>query len=290
MASFLNWDDYKFFVAIADAGSVRAAGKTLGVNPSTVSRRLEQFESRLGFGLFKRTHRGLELTADGENILVQVRRVADELSAVEAQLKGRDPREGGVIRLEAPDALLSSFLMADLRQFAEDYPEITLNFVPSRRGADLMQREVDVAIRMTDAPPEDLVGHSLGSFAIAAYGLPDVEDWVGWTGGGPLEAISESIRLRDFPEHPARHCAGNVISLLAAVNAGLGVAALPCALGDQQSALVRLGGKPVLGPELWLLMHPQMRGAARIQRLNDCLREVFSVRVDLLRGRGTIRD
>ena len=291
----MNWDDYKFFTAVAQAGSVRAAARELDVHPSTVSRRLEQFESRLGVALFQRTQKGLTLTPDGEAVAAQAGRLANDLADLERTLRGRDQRLSVPIRLEVPDALITSFLMHDLRRFTEAEPELRLSLLPTWRNLDVARQEVDLAIRITDAPDLDLVGQPLGRFAVSAYsasaysaGAGGAERWLGWNGDGPMAMLSEAVRSASFPELPAGHSAGSVLTQAAAVREGLGTAVLPCAVADADPALERVS-EPLLGPSLWMLMHRALRGAQRVQRLTTFLREVFAQRVDLLEGRGKIQ-
>ena len=283
----MNWDDYKFFTAVAQAGSVRAAARALDVNASTVSRRLEQFELRVGVSLFQRTQKGLTLTPDGEAVAEQAARLAGDLADLERTLRGRNQSLTEPIRLEVPDALITSFLMHDLRQLTDAEPELCLSILPPWRNLDVARQEVDVAIRITDAPDLDLVGQPLGRFAVAAYGAGagGAERWLGWNGDGPMSALSEAVRSASFEELPAGHSAGNVLTQAAAVREGLGTAVLPCAVADADPAFQRVS-EPVLGPSLWMLMHRSLRGAERIQRLTAFLREVFAQRVDLLEGRG----
>ena len=99
----MDWDDYKYFSVLVESGSVRAAAKQLGVNASTVSRRLEQFEARLGVRLFQRTQAGLQLTMDGQEVVEQVARVAQTLGEVEGHLRGRDQNFSTPLRVLLPD-------------------------------------------------------------------------------------------------------------------------------------------------------------------------------------------
>ena len=122
----MDWDDVKYFSVVARTGSVRAAANELGVAASTVTRRLDHLEQRLGVVLLNRTPRGLSLTAAGDEVVAQVSQVESQLGQIELQLKGKDQRLAGTVRLAIPDAIAVSFLMEDLVRFNEQYPEIEI--------------------------------------------------------------------------------------------------------------------------------------------------------------------
>ncbi len=287
----MNWDDYKFFTALAQAGSVRAAARNLGVHASTVSRRLEQFEARLGTTLFHRTQRRLTLTADGEAVVSQAREVAERLEEMEARLRGTATPGDEPIRLEVPDALLLSTLMPDLCARCREEAGLGLSLVPASKGAQVSREQLDMALRVTDAPDLDLIGQPLGRFAMACYSVSAAPAaFVGWQGGADVDGgLTEKLRMRDFPHLPVPHAAGSMLALRAALLGDLGAAALPCVLGDALPGAMRIGGQPMLGTEFWMLVHPALRGDSRVQRLQSWLRDIFTARVDLLEGRVTIR-
>ena len=107
----MDWDDFRFFSKLAHTRSVRAAAAVLAVNPSTVTRRLEQLEERLGVRLFTRSHSGLTITAEGAEVVEQLDRVAIELEEIERRLRGRDSDLQGNVRITMPDVFAVSLLM-----------------------------------------------------------------------------------------------------------------------------------------------------------------------------------
>ncbi len=287
----MNWDDYKFFTAVAEAGSVRAAARHLGVHASTVSRRLEQFEIRLGTALFQRTQRRLTLTADGAAVVSQAREVAERLEQMEARLRGVSSPGDEPLRLEVPDALLISTLMQEFFARCRTETGLRLSLVPASRGAEVSREQLDVALRVTDAPDLDLIGQSLGRFAMACYSVSTAPDaFVGWQGGADADGgLTERLRARDFPNLPVQHTAGSLLALQASLMGGLGAAAMPCIVGDVLPGASRVGGEPLFGADFWLLAHPALRGDSRVQLLQGWLREIFTAHVELLEGRVTIR-
>jgi DNA-binding transcriptional LysR family regulator len=291
--SSIDWDDLKIFTAIAHHGSVRAAARQLGVHHSTVARRLEHFEKHLGAVMFNRTPEGLKLSAQGQLVLVQAEQVEGQIDAIERALVGRDQRLQGLVRVTFPEPVGTGFLMRDLGRFLERFPEIALEFIGSYESLSLTRGEADVAVRVTDAPPEHLVGRRLGRYAVAAYASieylakhdprsnPAGCNWIDWT---LARSISEAVREESFPDVTSRTRSPHAPLQMAAIEAGVGIGALPCALGDVNPALERLSD-PVVAQEIWLLTHPDLRNAARVRAVMTCIVESFRRHEDLLLGR-----
>ena len=170
----MDWDDYKYFSALAATRSVRAAAEQLEVNPSTVSRRLEHFEERLGVQLFTRSRRGLTITPEGAEVIARVNEIASDLGNIEGRLIGQDQRLSGVVRVVIPEVIALSLLVKELPRFQALYPDIEISMVPGHQRPNLNVREADVLMEATDHPAENLVGRSLSPVAIAAYGSRDL--------------------------------------------------------------------------------------------------------------------
>jgi len=291
--SSMDWDDLKIFTAIAHHGSVRAAARRLGVHHSTVARRLEHFEKRLGAVMFNRTPEGLKLSAEGQLVLVQAEQVEGQIDDIERALVGRDQRLQGHVRVTLPEPVGTGFLMRDLGRFVETYPDISLDFIGSYESLSLTRGEADVAVRVTDAPPEHLVGRCVGRYAVAGYASieyltkhdplsnPADCNWIDWT---LARSISETVRAESFPAIASRTRSPHAPLQMAAIEAGVGIGALPCALGDVNPALQRLSD-PVVAQEIWLLTHPDLRNAARVRAVMNCIAESFRRHEDLLLGR-----
>jgi len=296
--STMDWDDLKIFVALAHSGSVRAAAVRLGIHHSTVARRLDHFEKRLGAVMFNRTPDGLKLSADGQLVLLQAEQVEGQIDDIERILVGRDQRLEGHVRITFPEPVGTSFLMHDLGKFLDAYPGISLDYIGSYEALSLTRGEADIAVRATDAPPEHLVGRRLGHYAVAVYASneyltrhdphshPESCNWIDW---GLGRSVSEKARLQAFPDVPSRTRSSNAPLQLAAVESGVGLATLPCALGDPHPALKRLSD-PIIAQEIWVLTHPDLRNAARVRAVMGCITDSFNRNEDLLLGRTTWRD
>ena len=296
--STMDWDDLKIFTAIAHSGSVRAAARRLGIHHSTVARRLDHFEKRLGAVMFNRASDGLRLSADGQLVLLQAEQVEGQIDDIERLLVGRDQRLQGHVRVTFPEPVGTGFLMRDLGRFVDAYPGISLDFVGSYEALSLTRGEADIAVRVTDSPPEHLVGRRLGHYAVAVYASneyltnhdphahPESCNWIDW---GMGRSVSEAVRVRAFPDVPSRTRSPNASLQLAAVEACVGLAALPCALGDAHPELKRLSD-PVVAQEIWVLTHPDLRNAARVRAVMGCIVDSFRRNEDLLLGRTMWRE
>lgn len=295
----MDWDDYRYFGFIARTGSVRAAAEDMGVNASTVVRRLDALEDRLGVRLFHRSRSGLEMTPEGAAILAEVENVSGELEEIEHRLLARASGAARLIRLTLPD-FVAQVLIGQFGEFLGAHPGLRLEFLPEQRTLDIARREADVAIRITDHPPETLVGRRLGRYRLAAYASQEYlarHDPLGqpascvWVESGMEIIRAAGFKARFFPDMPMGPRCNNILLQLAAARAGIGVTLLPCVLGDRQPDLRRLGSdEPVDAQEFWLLFHPDLRGVADVQALSSFLQASFEIiRPELLGERPQVR-
>ena len=125
----MNWDDLRYFLAVAEAGSLQGAARSLQVNHSTVFRRINGFEKTVGARLFERLADGYQLTAAGEELLAHARGVGEEIDLLQLKVLGKDYSPSGKIRLTAPDNLAYAYLPRYLATFSKRYPAITLELV-----------------------------------------------------------------------------------------------------------------------------------------------------------------
>jgi molybdate transport repressor ModE-like protein len=204
----LEWSDLKVFLAMTDFGSVRNAAKKLGVSYSTVSRHIANLERDLGVRLFDRLPGGYSLTADGADILQEARQIKEQFHAVERRILGQDRKLSGTLKVTLPEILSSSFLMEEIVAFIKQYPDIELDVITSYETLSLNNREADVAIRVTNQPPQDLVGRKLSAYAKANYASRDYLDRVGvenlaengfWLGWDNDETYPEWVTSSAFP-------------------------------------------------------------------------------------------
>ncbi|MCZ6854291.1 MAG: LysR family transcriptional regulator [Gammaproteobacteria bacterium] len=308
----MDWDDFKYFTAVAHAESVRKAAEQLGVHASTVTRRLDQFERRLGVRLFTRTHSGLLITPEGAEVIEQVDEVAAELEAIQQRLQYRHGEMAGRLRITIADVLLDNLLIHDFAAFTGRYPEIQLEFIPAHQNPDLDRHEVDLVVSVTDNPPDHLVGRRLGMLAATVFcsrrylgehdprANPEDCHWIetdlgtgeipGAGGAGTSAstdvvasmgphgdpATHDSQKTRYFATMPDGARVSGLILQLAAIRGGMGIGLLPCVLGDSDPELVRLAGMGAFEmQDVWMFIHPDLRNLSRVQALMEFLQQTF---------------
>ena len=296
-----DWDDLRFFLAVARGGSLSGAARLLGVNHSTVSRRLAAFEDQLDVRLFERSANGYEPTSTGRQLLDSAERMEEELAALDRRLLGQDTRLSGSLRIATAD-LGAPFLTRSLVAFAREHPGIDLEVVADDAYANLTRREADVAFRASNAPPEHLVGRRLASIAMAAYASPAylegrshapddlaAHDWIGWDESRRDVPTSRWLR-RHHPDVRVRFRVNSPAFMLEAARAGQGVAFLACFRGDVEPGLRRVHPPiPEFDVGLWILTHEDLRSTARVRSFMDFMAEEVVRDRDLLEGRRPAR-
>ncbi len=287
-----NWDDYRLFLAIAQAGSLSGAARLLGVTHSTVFRRLAAFEERLGVRLFERLPSGYALTVAGEAMQQATARIDDEIAAVRRRVTGQDQRLSGELRITATDMLAIGLLPPHLAAFRAAWPGIELELMVSDMRLDLTRREADVALRLGAPVQETLVGRRVGRLAFAVYGAAartDAGDELAeqdWIGFGSAHAPLRRALASWLPGLRPRFRTNSISAAVAAARAGIGLAALPCAVADPDPALVRVAPFPDdFRLDLWLLTHEDLRHTARIRAFMDFIAAALAAEADLLEGR-----
>ena len=278
----LPWGDLQLLGVVAEARTLPAAATRLGLDHSTVFRRLRQVESALGTPVFERTPQGYVPTAAASELVALAGRTTEQLGAALRRLSGQTAEPEGEVRIATSDALLCDLLMPLLAAFTAACPLVRLDVVTGNVPHNLSRRDADVAIRATAAPPDTLVGRKVARIAWAPYAartLVDGQDpatllsdgpWVGF--GDAMAGLAGAIRLRTLPPDRIASRFDTVSGIRAAILAGLGIGLLPCFAGDGNAALVRLSAPdPALSTDLWLLTHPDLRHAPRIRLLLDDL-------------------
>jgi DNA-binding transcriptional LysR family regulator len=290
-----EWDDLRYVLAVANAGSLAGAARSLGVNHTTVLRRVGAFEKRLGLRLFERLPTGYVLTAGGEELIAAARHIDDTVTTLGRKLAGQDLRLSGTVRVTTTDTLMASVLPEILAEFRESHPGIQIEIAVSNLMFNLTKRDADVAIRPAKDPPEALIGRRIAKTAFAIYGSPhylakhkakDLADhqWVGPDDSLAGTSVAQWMRS-ELPESEIALRTDSLLGLWQAAQAGLGLAALPCYLGDTAPDLVCVH-PPIAEMEtaLWILTHEDLRHTARIRAFTEFAASAFSRRRPLLEG------
>ncbi len=290
----MNWDDLRFFLAVAQRGSIRGAAEALSVNASTVSRRIDTFEKKLGTRLFERLPTGYVLTSAGEEILESSERIEDEVAKLDRNIIGRDAQLNGSLTVTMAAPLATHLLMPDFVKFGQRYPGIELELSVSSEEINLSKREADVAIRITNHPPEYLVGRHITDIAKAVYASteylsthkikqqPELLRWIGWEDPEHYPAwVKESL----YPKTPIRHQANDILVQLEAAKSGMGITILPCFMADPVPELNRIS--PISAGQcgdIWILTHKDLRYTARVRIFMDYMVKAFEKHIPALTG------
>ena len=157
----MDWNDIAYFLAVVEQGSLSGAAQKLSVNHSTVFRRINALENKLGARLFERLPNGYRLTELGDSALQYARNAQDAMHSFERTIVGKDYALTGIVRVTAPPSLVAKYLAPCAAAFHEAYPGIQLDIVSSDAINDLSKREADIALRATSHPPEHLIGRKI---------------------------------------------------------------------------------------------------------------------------------
>lgn len=292
----MNWDDFRYVLAISRTAGLSPAAKSLGVNPSSVYRRLEALEQQLEVRLFERLRSGYRLTEAGEALAEAAQRMEAEALDVERRVQGTDVKLEGHIRLSTSEALAFYVLPPHLAEFRALYPGVTLDVSVNNQLVDLTRRDADVVIRVTGTPPEHLVGRSVGRIGFASYAAPAYLDRVGrgrpfaeydWVGfEGPLSRIRQALWMaQNVPTSRQMLRFDSFGAAYHATLAGVGCGALPCFSADGDPRLERVPGTYQLTEfDVWVLTHPDLRRSARIRACLQFFGTRLSANADRLRG------
>jgi len=291
----IDWDDVRYFLAVARGGSVRAASGRLGVNHTTVLRRVAQLEERLGARMFEKLPSGYRLTAVGGEVLEFAEQMEASSHLLETRVFGRDQRARGLLRVTFPPFLLTHLLMPDLADFARMHPHIEMEIWSSGEVANLTNREADVAIRIVA---------DRRTLPLNLYGLKGPELFSGiYMSRNRLVACragaAEPIRwividnhgIPDWAREGEVHATGapfttpDAEAQIVAAQQGIGMTKLPCFVGDTDPLLVRVPGVdlPTHGT-IWLLMQGETRKTKRVRLFTEFVSHRLAAYAPLLAG------
>lgn len=298
-----DWNEPRLVLAVKRAGSLTGAARTLGIDHSTAFRRLNALETRLGVRLFERLPGGsYEATSAGERMAAAAERMEDEALALDRDITGRDHRPSGCLRVTSSETLAYRVLTLHLAAFRQAHPGIVVELVIDNRVLSLSRREADIALRPVRPREGDLWGRRLASVAWAIYGARSFLDAHGGTlsapealDGFPLigwEEATVGIRATDWlnrvaPAEAFAYRTNSLVNQLVAAKAGIGLALLPCYLGDGEADLDRALPDPVpeLTGELCIVTHADLKGTARVRAFFDLVGEGIARERDLFDGR-----
>ena len=279
----MNWDDIRIFLAVARSGQILGAAKKLGLNHTTVSRRLTALEASLNTTLLNRRTNGSELTQAGEEFLHSAERMEAEMLNAHAHLANADIAIAGTIRIGAPDGFGVNFLSPRLARFSTLYPDLTIQLVPVPRSFSLSRREVDIAISVERPETGRLIarkltGYNLGLYAhkdyLERYGTPQtVEDLNHHRLIGYVEDLVATPTL-DYAREISRDWApafevSSALGQVEAVKAAAGIGILHGFIAREYSNLIEILPQKRIKRSYWLSYHESARTLRRIHTVAD---------------------
>ncbi len=274
----LDWSNLQHFLAFATTDSLPKAAEKLGVNRTTVSRRITDLEKAFGAALFERRGRNLVLTQSGREVLAVAEGIDGQLQGLGRRVFGRDARIEGTIRLTLTSGI-AKLAASAVVQFMARHPGVIVEMNVTNAAEDLELMEADVAIRLTESPPEALVGRKLVNLNSALYAsakMPvDLNADVPYI--GTVGERSASAWARHWlPNARFVASANHVDASAELVACGAGVGEFPCYVVENDLRLKRISdAHPFRYPHAWLLYHPQLRNVQRVRAFADHLAAAF---------------
>jgi DNA-binding transcriptional LysR family regulator len=282
----LDWDNLRYFLAVARAGRLTTAARRLHVDHATCSRRIAALEATLAAQLFERRPQGYFLTDYGNRLLAMAEAMESQVLAAQNEVGGQDLLLSGTVRIGAPDGFTTYFLAPRIGQLAANYPDLEIQLVASPRLLSLSKREADIAISLNRPIEGKVVARKLTDYDLALFAsrsylkkakpirAPDdlfnhpiigyVDDLIFAPELNYLDEIAKGLR--------AKLQSSNLIAQMTATVAGRGLCVLPLFMATHQPTLVRVLPETVsLRRSFWLTIHADLRNIARMRAVMDFL-------------------
>jgi DNA-binding transcriptional LysR family regulator len=282
----LDWEDLRFFFALASHGSLSAAARALKVNHATVARRIASLEASTGYSLFERRADGYRLSDHGRSILAEARAMEASAAAIGDRLAS-PAGPSGRVRLTTIRSIADLVIAPNLQVMREAYPAVQLEILSDLRLLSLAQRDADIALRLGRPRDSDLTGRRM---ATIRYGFYCSEDRLAeWKAGKTIpligydldnDLVAEGNWLnQQFPDHPFAFRANSSITQANAALAGIGVVLLPRYVARHVPGLAEIDfGEPMPDRELWMLAPPSLVEVQRVRAVWKGLLDIFERR------------
>lgn len=300
-----DWNDLRYFLAVARHGRLVDAARRLSVDHTTVARRIAALEQAIGCLLFHRSPRGLTLTESGQRLVQHAERIESETAAISAGLAGQDFQISGTVRLATPEAFGSFLVAPHMRRFRAAYPQLDLELVAENRTFSLSKREADIAITLGRPPSGRLIARKLTSYGLGLYGSADYlsrhgpittaddlknKEFVSYI--DDLIHLPQLKFLNDVVADPAVHFRSSSITAQQnAVACGFGLGLLHHFAACADPRLV-----PVLPDQIrierayWIVLHADLRSIPRVRAVVDFLQSIAETERPSLLGPGTFSE
>ena len=282
----INWDNLRYVLMVANKGSIAAAARELEVNRTTVLRRINLFQENLNCRIFERGDSGYVLTPEAEKMINAAREVEDTLFTMQRQIAGHELKLEGELRVTTTDSFMLSVLGPHLATFREKHPHIVVDLLVTNSVLDLNRRDADVAIRPTRYPDSSLVSKRLCDVEFGVYASVDYLEstapgniiegrWIGLVDSLGTTPIGSWFDATIDKSRICMRC-DSFVAIRIGAEAGIGLALLPCFLGDASQMLTRVEFPTrELTTGLWILTHPDLVRSARVHAFIDHFSEAL---------------
>jgi len=288
-------DDWLLVARVAELASLVQAAARLGISHATAFRRLGALEAHLGVRLFERRAGRYQASAAGEALAEAGRAMQAQADAALLRVQGQDLRPRGLVRLASTEGVIGGLLLPLLPALRKALPEIQLQASARNDFHNLSQREADLALRPATEPPPHLIGQRVAPLRFCVYAQRakarsfqraplEQQPWLALddsaAGSKALQWLAALLPLEQVDLRFS-----GLLMVRAACLQGLGLAVLPCFLGDAEPGLARVGAPLVeCDSELWLLSHPELRETARVKAVRQWLLAALARQQPLLAG------
>jgi DNA-binding transcriptional LysR family regulator len=273
----IDWEDVRHFVAVAQSGTLSGAARSLKVDHATVSRRVAALEAALDVRLVDRLPRSCRLTAVGRQVFERAVEMEMAAHGIARLAKAAHAPHFGRITLSAPPVLVTHLLAEQLARFRVDYPDIRLSLSAQPQRVSLSRREADVAVRFVQPDEAGSVTRKIGTMAFGLYAhrsyahlaAPERWEFIAWD-QAYADMPAQSWLLGIAGGRPVVCELTHSSEHLIAVRAGVGVAGLPCFIGDRDRDLVRIDeSAPNFARDIWLVVHRDLRKTPAVRAVMD---------------------
>jgi DNA-binding transcriptional LysR family regulator len=281
----LDWGEFQIFLAIARAGQLTRAGLSMGVDATTMGRRLRRLESKLGATLFEQTREGQVLTEAGEQLLVRIEAMAHTASGIgDGVGTSTGLALSGTLRISVSEGFGSWFLAPLIPQFVTAHPALTLDLVASSGFLSLSKREADIAVMLSRPKAGPVIARKLADYALRLYASPtylaeckqpealaDLGQGHRLVGYIPDLLYAPELRYLDeiLPGLSPKIRSSSINAQHQLIASGAGIGVLPCFIGDADRRLVPIFPGHQIMRSFWLVSHKDTHQLARVRAVKD---------------------
>lgn len=296
MEGEVAWDDLRFVLMVAEQGTLSGAARALGVNHSTVLRRISAFEEEKGVQLFERSGAGYALTPESHHLLTNLRAIKDQVNGLERAIAKQGLELDGPVRITTSDSIADAGLPRHVAAFQADHPGVVAELNITNSYVSFANMDADITVRPANSLSEELAGEVACGLLLRVYATPRYLDdnrsdtYAGhrWLGvAPPLSSTPVGTWEREnIPDGNIVLKSNSFVGLRDAAESGLGMVLIPCCLGDASPHLVRAEAFPEeMWTSIWVAAHKDMIGSSKVRSIVNWFTEAVRRDADLFEGR-----